>query len=69
MPNKNQCGGAKKKKSTKKTTKKSTKKKKLNPYFKKMLAAKKANKASFEYNGKTYVGKKHPRLGMIYRAK
>ena len=66
MPSKNQCGGAKKKKSTKKTTKK---KRKLNPYFKKMLAAKKANKASFEYNGKTYVGKKHPRLGMIYKAK
>ena len=73
MPSKNQCGGAKKKKCPsgcvpKKSTK-SKKKRKLNPYFKKMLAAKKANKASFEYNGKTYVGKKHPRLGMIYKAK
>ena len=34
-----------------------------------MLAAKKAKKPSFEYKGKTYVGKAHPRLGMIYRSK
>ena len=40
--------------------------KKLNSYFKLMLKAKKGNKASFKYNGKTYKGKYHPKLGMIY---
>jgi len=32
-----------------------------------MLAAKKAGKPSFVYNGHTYKGTKHPRLGMVYR--
>ena len=44
-------------------------KKKMNAYFRKMTAAKKKGAASFTYNGKTYVGKKHPRLGMIYKKK
>ena len=32
-----------------------------------MLNAKKKGLASFKYNGKTYKGKKHKRLGMIYK--
>ena len=52
-----------------KKSKGSKKKRPLNAYFKLMLAAKKAKKPSFEYNGKTYVGKPHPRLGMIYKSK
>ena len=43
------------------------KKRKINKYFSMMLAAKKANKPSFVYNGHTYKGTKHPRLGMVYR--
>ena len=39
----------------------------LNQYFKLMLEAKKAGKDSFEYKGKTYVGKKHETLGMVYK--
>ena len=58
------CGGRKKRK-TKKNRK--GKKRKLNPFFKLMLAAKKAGKASFKYGTKLYKGKKHPRLGMIYK--
>ena len=42
-------------------------KRKLNAYFVKMLAAKKSKAASFTYKGNTYVGKAHPRLGMIYK--
>ena len=69
-------GGAKRKKGRKsrrktrkgkKGKKKSRKKRKLNPFFKLMLAAKKKGAASFKYNGHTYKGKKHPRLGMIYK--
>ena len=44
-------------------------KRKLNAFFKAMLAAKKSKAASFKYNGKTYVGKPHKRLGMIYKKK
>ena len=44
-------------------------KRKLNAFFKAMLAAKKSKAASFQYNGKTYVGKPHKRLGMIYKKK
>jgi len=44
-------------------------KRKLNAFFKAMLAAKKSKAASFQYNGKTYVGKAHKRLGMIYKKK
>ena len=48
---------------------KSGMKKPLNAYFKLMLDAKKKGLASFKYNGKTYVGKKHDKLGMIYKSK
>ena len=56
-------------KSSKKTKKvgKSKKKRKVNQFFKLMLAAKKSGAASFKYKGKTYKGRKHPRLGMIYK--
>ena len=37
------------------------------PFFKLMLDAKKKGLASFKYNGKTYKGRKHKRLGMIYK--
>ena len=57
--------GGRKKRRTKKARK--GKKRKLNPFFKLMLAAKKAGKASFKYGSKLYKGKKHPRLGMIYK--
>jgi len=65
-----QKGGKRKTKGRKaksKTKKKKGKKRGLNPYFKLMLAAKKNGDASFKYKGKTYKGKKHPRLGMIYK--
>ena len=54
-------------KAKRKTKKKRGKKRKLNPYFKLMLAAKKKGADSFKYKGRTYKGKKHPRLGMIYK--
>jgi len=38
--------------------------KKMNEYFTKMLAARKANAPSFTYNGNTYVAKK-AKTGMI----
>lgn len=77
-PGGEQSGGAKRKKGRKskrkrksrkgkKTKKKSRKKRKLNKFFALMLAAKKKKLPSFKYNGKTYKGKKHHRLGMIYR--
>ena len=50
-----------------KDTVKTKKKRKVNEYFKMMLEAKKANKASFVYKGNTYKGTKHERLGMIYK--
>ena len=40
---------------------------KLNAFFKAMLSAKRQNAASFTYKGNTYVGRKHARLGMIYK--
>ena len=40
---------------------------KMNAYFTAMLAAKKSGAASFEYKGNKYVGKKHDKLGMIYK--
>ena len=46
---------------------KRTRKRKLNPYFKLMLDAKKKGLESFKYKGKTYKGRKHERLGMIYK--
>ena len=39
----------------------------LNAYFKMMLAAKRKGAASFKYKGRTYKGRKHGRLGMIYK--
>merc|ERR1711935_1149215 len=42
-------------------------KRKLNAFFALMLAAKKKGDKSFVYNGKTYVGSPHPKLGLIYR--
>ena len=41
----------------------------LNAYFKLMLDAKKKGLASFMYKGSNYVGKKHAKLGMIYKKK
>ena len=41
----------------------------LNAFFKAMLDAKKSKAKSFQYKGKTYVGKAHKRLGMIYKKK
>jgi hypothetical protein len=46
--------------------KRSGTKRKLNAYFKTMLSAKKQGLSSFSYKNKTYVGRKHKRLGMIY---
>ena len=40
---------------------------KVNAFFKIMLDAKKHGKPSFKYKGKTYKGRKHARLGMIYK--
>ena len=48
-------------------TRRKGRKRGLNPYFKLMLAAKKKGAASFKYKGKTYKGRKHNRLGMIYK--
>ena len=76
-------GGKRGKKSRRRTRRKSRKskktrksrktkkrgKKKLNKFFALMLNAKKKGLKSFKYNGKTYVGKKHNRLGMIYKKK
>ena len=47
--------------------KKSGMKRPLNAFFKLMLDAKKKGLTSFKYNGKTYKGKKHEKLGLIYR--
>lgn len=63
----------KKEKKTKNVDSGSTEKKKgtrkKNEFFEKMLQAKKENAASFQYNGKTYVGTKHKNLGMVYKRK
>ena len=40
---------------------------KMNAFFKIMLDAKKKGLKSFKYNGKNYMGKPHPKLGMIYK--
>lgn len=68
-PPADQEGGKRKRKGTrgKKKGKKKTRKRKLNPFFKLMLDAKKKGLASFKYNGTTYKGRKHKRLGMIYK--
>ena len=46
--------------------KRSPGKRPLNPYFKRMLAAKKSGASSFTYNNNTYVGRKHKTL-LIYK--
>ncbi len=51
----------------KKAVKKDGEKKALNPFFTKMLEAKKSGAESFEYNGARYLGTKHPKLGMVYK--
>ena len=62
-----QTGGKRKRKRKGKTAKKQKGgKRKLNAFFKAMLAAKKSKAKSFKYKGKTYKGRKHARLGMIY---
>lgn len=48
---------------------KSKSKRPVNKFFKIMLDAKKNGKKSFKYNGFTYVGTKHDKLGMIYKKK
>lgn len=54
----------------KKTAKKKTKgKKKVNAYFAAMLKAKRGGEKSFLYGGKTYVGREHEKLGMVYSHK
>lgn len=58
--------GKKGKKSKKNKTQKKGKRK-INKYFQMMLEAKKGGKPSFVYNGHTYKGTKHPRLGMVYK--
>lgn len=44
-----------------------SRKRPLNNFFKAMLKAKRAGAQSFKYNGKLYKGRKHERLGMIYK--
>lgn len=58
-----------KKKTGKKTSKKTKGKKKVNAYFAAMLKAKKGGAKSFVYGGKTYVGREHDTLGMVYSQK
>lgn len=55
--------------SKRRTSKRGGPKRKLNAYFKAMLGAKKQGLSSFSYKNKTYMGRKHSRLGMIYSAK
>ena len=43
--------------------------KKLNEFFQKMLKAKKEGAKSFEYKNKTYYGREHDKLGMVYSSK
>lgn len=64
---KSKKGSKKARRTRKKSKSRKGKKRPLNAYFKLMLNAKKKGLASFKYKGKTYKGKKHNRLGMIYR--
>ena len=59
----------KKNKRSVKKNKRSVKKRQLNEYFVKMLKAKKESAKSFEYKNKTYYGREHDRLGMVYSSK
>ena len=65
------CHKEEKKEMKKTSTKTKSKKAKrpVNKFFKIMLDAKKNGKKSFKYNGFTYVGTKHDKLGMIYKKK
>ena len=63
------CGDEEMHGGKRKTRKKKGGKRKLNAFFKAMLDAKKSKAKSFSYKGKTYVGKQHKRLGMIYSKK
>ena len=45
----------------------STGKRPLNAFFKLMLEAKKRGVQAFVYNDKVYQGKRHEKLGMIYK--
>jgi len=56
------------KRATKTSTKKMGKKRPLNAYFKLVIDAKKKNLPSFQYNGNTYVQKKHKHL-IVYKRK
>ena len=58
-----------KKKTIKKAVKKTKGKKKVNAYFSSMLKARKEGAKSFIYAGKTYVGREHQSLGMVYSHK
>lgn len=58
-----------KKKTIKKAVKKTRGKKKVNAYFTAMLKAKREGAKSFIYGGKTYVGREHDTLGMVYSHK
>ena len=60
-----QDGGRRRRRKTAKKGKKG--KRKMNAFFKIMLKSKRAGAASFQYKGKTYKGRKHHRLGMVYR--
>jgi len=55
--------------SKRRSSKRGGTKRKLNAYFKAMLSAKKQGLSSFSYKNKTYMGRKHARLGMIYSSK
>lgn len=57
------------KRSVKNLSKGKTKKRPLNEFFKKMLKAKKEGAKSFKYKRNTYLGRKHPKLGMVYKKK
>ena len=61
------CPPCPKRKSRKSKRKSSGKKRKMNKFFQLMLAAKKKGASSFEYNGQKYVGRKHDKLGMVYK--
>ena len=54
-------------KNSKGAAKKKSRKRKLNAFFKVMLKAKHKGDESFVYNGQTYKGRKHPKLGMVYK--
>jgi len=58
---------SKRKTSKRKTSKRKTSKRKMNAYFTLMNAARKGNKQSFSYNGKTYKQAKTKSGMTIYK--